>query len=639
MGKPYQKELDQIPNTYSWSNDIEINSIARAIKSSSHLPLLSVGSGGSYSAAELHVTLHRIFFKSVGQACTPMELPLILPSDSKTSIWFMSAGGNNIDIRRSFKHAALLEPRSISALVGCKGSKLAGLANKFEYANLFEKVLPSGKDGFLATNSLFAFSTLMYRAYCVATQQKDKLPSSTEALIKQDIRNVNKITSLAKRTRPLWKMDVLHVVYSPGLKCIAIDIESKFVEAGLGSVLVSDLRNFAHGRHHWFAKNTINSSILCLTYEEDENLGNKTLELLPQEVPKAQITFKDNNGRELLSGLLISFYFSYWKGLIRSIDPGNPKVPEYGSKIYRLTAKSGFISSLPRKEAAIRRKIISGPNIYCRNDSWEKAYRNFMRSLAKKKIGAVVLDYDGTVIDSRFRGEPPSERICSEIIRLIKLGVKIGFATGRGQSIRKELQKKGAIPKEHWDNILIGYYSGSEIGELKDNNKPLGNDICVKELINIESLLSENLLIQSLNPEITKRLNQITVESKVPVSETFLWETVQDQLSYNKEINVKVTRSSHSIDIIAGFVSKLAVVKKLESQINEDEIILTIGDRGRWPGNDVDLLSTPFSLSVDEVSSAEDRCWNLCPAGVRGPQGALSYLEKITRSDGRVYYK
>lgn len=60
-----------------------------------------------------------------------------------------------------------------------------------------------------------------------------------------------------------------------------------------------------------------------------------------------------------------------------------------------------------------------------------------------------------------------------------------------------------------------------------------------------------------------------------------------------------------------------------------DSRILCIGDKGRWPGNDFDLLSEPFSLSVDEVSSDPVTCWNLAPAGYRGIQATLYYLDHM----------
>ena len=62
--------------------------------------------------------------------------------------------------------------------------------------------------------------------------------------------------------------------------------------------------------------------------------------------------------------------------------------------------------------------------------------------------------------------------------------------------------------------------------------------------------------------------------------------------------------------------------------------MLTIGDRGRWPGNDYNLLSTDFSLSVDEVSFSQMSCWNLCMPGECGVQGTLYYLRSIEVENG-----
>ena len=41
-----------------------------------------------------------------------------------------------------------------------------------------------------------------------------------------------------------------------------------------------------------------------------------------------------------------------------------------------------------------------------------------------------------------------------------------------------------------------------------------------------------------------------------------------------------------------------------------------------------------MSLSVDEVSSLHDACWNLAPRGVIGPDATLHYLRAITAQGG-----
>jgi hypothetical protein len=61
---------------------------------------------------------------------------------------------------------------------------------------------------------------------------------------------------------------------------------------------------------------------------------------------------------------------------------------------------------------------------------------------------------------------------------------------------------------------------------------------------------------------------------------------------------------------------------------------LCIGDKGHWPGNDCDILSTPYSLSVDEVSPDPKSCWNLAPAGHRCVQATDDYLRALHVASG-----
>ena len=91
---------------------------------------------------------------------------------------------------------------------------------------------------------------------------------------------------------------------------------------------------------------------------------------------------------------------------------------------------------------------------------------------------------------------------------------------------------------------------------------------------------------------------------------------------------MRVTRSSHSIDILAPGVSKLNVISRVRELVGEAPL-LTIGDRGRWPGNDYELLREPFSLTVDEVSVDRATCWNLARPGQRGPSVTLEYLRAL----------
>jgi len=112
-------------------------------------------------------------------------------------------------------------------------------------------------------------------------------------------------------------------------------------------------------------------------------------------------------------------------------------------------------------------------------------------------------------------------------------------------------------------------------------------------------------------------------------SEDELWALVAGVLAKAGLGALTVLRSSHSVDVLAEGVSKLRVVEAAGKLGGGD--VLCIGDRGRWPGNDHELLATPYGLSVDEVSRDLETGWNLAPPGMRGADALAYYLAKLTK--------
>jgi hypothetical protein len=59
MGKPYQNELNVLPDTHARAMALEINPLLAAIAASAQKSLVAIGSGGSLSAAEFTASLHQ----------------------------------------------------------------------------------------------------------------------------------------------------------------------------------------------------------------------------------------------------------------------------------------------------------------------------------------------------------------------------------------------------------------------------------------------------------------------------------------------------------------------------------------------------------------------------------------------------
>ena len=317
-------------------------------------------------------------------------------------------------------------------------------------------------------------------------------------------------------------------------------------------------------------------------------------------------------------------------------------MPEFGRKLYRLSlprpsATASWATLTPRHAAAITRKAGAVPDRLASRGElarWREALADFRSRLCKARFGGIVLDYDGTVVDTRHRFIPAEAKMTAAIARLTETGAFVAFATGRGASIRRDLRSR--LPREIWPRILIAYYNGAEIASLANDGAPDGSsNVCAALLPVSEALRRQPELVRCARQE--DRPFQITLEALGVMPEGRLWDLTRHVVVQTGTVGISITSSSHSIDIVAPGVSKLNMVRRLREAVG-DSPILAIGDRGRWPGNDHELLREPFSLSVDEISADPATCWHLGESGQRGPAVTLDYLCALEGDDHRLRF-
>jgi hypothetical protein len=84
LGKPYGIELQKLDSTYSWAIETSIDGLISFIHSSSGLPMLAIGSGGSLTAANFASILHQQT-GTISKCFTPLEFVF-------TIIFYLSSG-------------------------------------------------------------------------------------------------------------------------------------------------------------------------------------------------------------------------------------------------------------------------------------------------------------------------------------------------------------------------------------------------------------------------------------------------------------------------------------------------------------------------------------------------------------------
>lgn len=613
MGKPFDKEIEDIPASLTWAFAEPIHSSFREMVSTfSSLPLLVVGSGGSLSGAHFVARLHEQTTGQMARAITPLELLFSQVNPALHAVLFLTASGNNKDILSAFDNSIRREFITIGIVCANTASKIVQKSRPYPHVHVYEYSNPVGKDGFLAVNSLLSTCILAARAHNAIEASENiiqKLINVKPDLHETDLDNVlNRKTIVALGGEWAW----------PAL----IDLESKFTEAALGNVLVTDFRNFAHGRHHWFDKKGDESALLVLETPPLLKLAKKTLDLLPRRYPRVVLSSSLLGPLAGIDLCIQIFRLVNEAGKRARIDPGRPRVPEFGRKIYHI----GLSPALPTKRTKNRniwvRRKVSVSNQSEKN--LEKFLDKFIEVIKESRFAGMVLDYDGTLCDPPERFKQPKPEICRALNNLLTQGITIGVATGRGRSVQKSLRQ--VIDKEFWDSVIIGNYNGSIILPLK-SDLPHFKNTSSKTLRQAHDLITKDcILTEQVNIEL--RSKQISITPKTKLIRQPIYKRISEILSQLR--NIKITQSGHSVDILDLDVSKTQVVEVLRKKINDVKSnILIIGDQGQYEGNDFELLNLPYSLSVDKISSSPITCWNLSPIGLRGVRATLAVLRSL----------
>lgn len=461
MGKPYQVEITQLPLTYQWSITADIRDLCAVVTTGGTGPLIIVGSGGSLSVAQLIATVHMYYTSQVATIMTPLE---VQESDQPlvgATYLFISASGSNNDIIDAFQHVVAIEPRLLTVMIAQTGSRLSKKASRYSRVSLVEFDAPSGRDGFLATNSLLAFTVLFLRAYADCFERAIQLPAELGSLPTIKSLGKNWQDQLKGKCSQLWRRENLIILHSPLLRSFGLDMESRFTEAALGHTQLADFRHFGHGRHHWLAKRPQQSAILALYTDDDADLARRTLQLIPEGIPKVSIQVRGTIPEKLIASMTLPILIAGFAGDELGIDPGRPGVPAFGRSLYHLRKQQGRVAppvSLP-EQAVSRKSRVAGewPQSRASRRYWHRKLQLFIKAMESKQFSGLVCDYDGTVTSPQLPIDDESSTTPERLIELLNKQIPVGIATGRGQSIRKEL--RSIIPSHLWPLVSIGYYN------------------------------------------------------------------------------------------------------------------------------------------------------------------------------------
>lgn len=630
MGKPYADELDAFALTYAWARKQDVGQLRHFLNRWAGDYATVVGSGGSFSAAAVVALMRELAHHSPTTPVTPLEFVSMLDRLSPRAL-LLSAEGKNRDIL-SAARAAQAADLATAAVTLTRSNPLVELGRESLALRTFSFEMDWVKDGYLATNSLLATVFLFYRAlfgdrdfdhHVGALMQPARLWARRREL--RDWPNLAR----AKRHGVL-------LLHSARAKAFAIDLESKLAEAALGSAQVTDLRQFAHGRHLQLGANKPLPYVIVATSAIERGLADATLETIPPEVPRQLVVLDGHEEQDLaIAGLIDAMFLVEGLAKGESYDPGQPDVPGFGRAVHALDPQK-LLATRPVPtvlDLAARRKIAGrAQRKKPLTDSIRQAGVDYAHRLTAARIGGLVCDFDGTLCraENRFGLMDPSH--AEQVSLLIKQGLKFAIATGRGDSLHQALRR--SIDASLHDQIHIGYYSGSLVIRLDEEFVAPPANPAFEPLW---QWLKDAARVEPLAPlDQLARGGQFSVRLSGPEECAQLRAAIRIWLDEHDRRHWRVFCSGHSVDVLDADTSKRGVLEHLAKTYGLDPAtqILRLGDCGQEDGNDHELLRDGLSLSCDRVSADLMACWNFGAAGSNQAEVTMAYLRGLVPNDG-----
>lgn len=338
--KLFDKKISQFPEIISWAQNLDVTELSKILVNDKSNKLF-LASGGSYSAAAFAEMLS-VKEQIMARAMTPH---FYLTSDidrMPAQTLLISASGANNDICRAFE-AGITSQQEVNAITLSSKGRLQSLMNDSQKGKVFSYDIPTGRDGFLSTNTVLSFYILLYRAfgYEDLNHLQTEIQESEQDEINQfvtSLKNIpeNEMSDHEAFLHKLEGVDSFFILYTGRSYPAALDIESKFSEGAIGNTQLADYRNFAHGRFNWFTQRPGQTGLICLQTPADTELSEEILSRLPLHVPTLRLRTKYSTPLGCIDLLIKEHYLCSALADRWGLDISRPSVPEYGKILYNM---------------------------------------------------------------------------------------------------------------------------------------------------------------------------------------------------------------------------------------------------------------------------------------------------------------
>jgi hypothetical protein len=623
----FAEKLDALRDTAALLSGYDLGPLAAAIAATRGRRTIAVGSGGSTVAATFFARCRETLLGEPTVIVSPLEMVVGVGDLVGTCVWIFSAGADNPDTVAAVIAAHARGADRVDLLTRNPSGAAVAALNADDVLHSVPVADP--KDGFLATHSLVSTIGALLVASDLACPD-----GVGTGLVPVWIGAVAQATSQGARAAHVEALNGLnanHLIIlaaDTSAATLATLMETSLWEAALCAVQRTDLRNLAHGRHTWLQHRPGASRLFGLVGVDTRCIWSRIIALVPESISVTKVDLGDcgrfRNAVATIDGLGIV----EGVGVAVGIDPGRPGIGQFGRSLYADTSLLELANALSKPLRQKRDAVVQRGDPARTEDDLIAADAERRAVICAKPIGAVVMDYDGTIVATDERFSPPRADVLDQLVRLHSADVVIAIATGRGGSAGEALRL--VLPASMHEDVIMGYYNGGHVVQLSVDIAAVPPPP-VPAIAAIAALLTSHPLVPA---ECSWRDSGIQLT--IPTAALADAGALVDALSRCPEVadgQVRITRSAHSVDLIPSTATKLAVVEAARRRLAADEEVITIGDSGARGENDCELLSREHGISIGSVCGRHDGSHSLLDRGIDGPQALVKVLSAMVVGD------
>ena len=270
----------------SQASEADVTPLRNFLFSNPEKPLVTTGSGGAESVADFAALLYGAR-GGVGTAVSPYTLNSYSDAALKTAkLLLVSAGGHNNDIAFAAKRALDVNPVESASFTLSQGERNEVRKLFLKTSSELSLDIPGTRthDGFVSTGTPLMFFALLCRAF-------------------------NPGCELGK--------------YSG----MPLNLEGKLTESGLATAMVSDYRNYCHGRFIFTSNHLEDSAVVMLVSPRERDIVERTRKFLPAQTSLVIIETEEDTPEAALDLLVrtTAFFFELCEANGTNYEsPSNP---------------------------------------------------------------------------------------------------------------------------------------------------------------------------------------------------------------------------------------------------------------------------------------------------------------------------